>query len=112
MHSRLLWPQPSLVKIHSLGFLLIVLLPLAIGLHIENKLRDHEANGLRRRDPKPRVIKTGRQRRRSLNLQLTQLSTSRSHTQSQCKLLTDLPLELRQLIWLASVGGSDSSSYT
>lgn len=41
MHSRLLWPQPSLVKIHSLGVLLIVLLPLAIGLHIENKLRDH-----------------------------------------------------------------------
>lgn len=87
-----------------MGILLIGLLPLVLGLHIENKRRDQEASGLRRRDPKPRAIKIGR-RRRFLNAEPTQLSTSRYHTQSQCKLLTNLPLELRQLMWLECVGG-------
>ena len=82
-----------------------ILWPFVCWYQFDQTRQDEIASGCRRGFPEPKGTHKGR-RRRALTLPLPPKhnSTKRTSSQSECLLLSKLPPELRQIIWMECLG--------
>ena len=95
----------SPLKDVTAGILKGLLSPLLLLGHYTHKRRQAIRQGYLSLTPEPYLLSNSRARALTLPLPLKPRNRQKTFDQSQCGLLTKLPFEVRQIIWMECLGG-------